>query len=61
MAQEMIARSVLELEESLALLEKLDLEAGRGSTRLIVVHDSEGACLVAEERGQRHFRGKARR
>jgi uncharacterized protein len=60
MAREMIARSVLELEESLALLEKLDLEAGRGVTRLIVVHDSEGACLVAEERGKLQFRGKAR-
>jgi uncharacterized protein len=60
-AKEMIFRSVLELEQSLALLEKLDLEAGGGTTKLIVVHDSEGACLVAEERGKLRFRGKARR
>jgi Fe-S-cluster containining protein len=60
MAQELIARSVLELEESLALLERLDLRAGRGARGLIVVHDSEGACLVAEVQGQLHFHGKAR-
>jgi uncharacterized protein len=60
MAQELIARSVLELEESLGLLEKLDLKAGRGTRGLIVVHDSEGACLVAEDKGRLHFFGKAR-
>jgi Fe-S-cluster containining protein len=60
MAQELIARSIRELEESLALLEKLNTAAGRGATGLIVVHDSEGACMVAEERGRRHFRGKGR-
>jgi uncharacterized protein len=60
MAQEMIARSVLELEESLALLERLDLKAGRGARGLIVVHDSEGACLVAGEGSRKQFRGKAR-
>ena len=61
MARELIARSTRELEESLALLERLDPDAGRGASGLIVVHDSEGACLVAEERGQLRFRGKARR
>jgi uncharacterized protein len=61
MALELIARRVLELEESIALLERLDLEAGRGARGLIVVHDSEGACLVTEERGRLRFHGKARR
>lgn len=61
MAEELIARSVRELEESVGLLEKLDMDAGRGATGLIVVHDSEGAWLVGGRGGMRHFRGKARR
>jgi Fe-S-cluster containining protein len=60
MAHELIARSARELEESIALLERLNLFAGRNNTGLIVVHDSEGACLVAEKQGQQHFRGKGR-
>jgi Fe-S-cluster containining protein len=58
MAKELIARSIRELEESIALLERLDLDAGRKSTGLIVVHDSEGAKIVEED--GRHFRGKRR-
>ncbi|OPY27152.1 MAG: Flagellin N-methylase [Methanocella sp. PtaU1.Bin125] len=61
MAEQLIARSVRELEESVGLLEKLDMEAGRGATGLTVVHDSEGSWLVGERSGARHFRGKARR
>lgn len=58
MAQELIARSIRELEESIALLERLDLDAGRGSTGLIIVHDSEGAKIV--EGDGRRFCGKRR-
>lgn len=61
MAEQLIARSVRELEESVGLLEKLDTDAGRSATGLIVVHDSEGAWLVSERDGMYHFRGKARR
>ena len=53
LAKELIARRVRELEESIALLERLDMEAGRGRSGLIVVHDSEGSRLVAGERGRR--------
>ncbi len=53
MAEELIARRVRELEESIALLERLDMEAGRGRSGLIVVHDSEGSRLVAGEHGRR--------
>ena len=58
MAEELIARSVRELEESIALLERLDLDAGRRSSGIIVVHDSEGAWLV--EGDGRRFSGKSR-
>jgi Predicted Fe-S-cluster oxidoreductase len=60
MAQGLIDRSVRELEESIALLEQLDLDSGHRASGLVVVHDSEGACLVAEEGGRRQFRGKGR-
>jgi len=50
LAKELIARRVRELEESIALLERLDMEAGRGRSGLIVVHDSEGTRLVAGKR-----------
>ncbi|MGA9139290.1 MAG: YkgJ family cysteine cluster protein [Methanocella sp.] len=66
MAKELIARRTRELEESIGLLQKLDTDAGRSATDLIVVHDSEGAWLVSERDsagrpGRYHFRGKARR
>jgi len=58
MAQELIARNVRELEESIALLERLDMEAGHRAAGQIVVHDSEGTRIV--EGDGRHFRGKSR-
>jgi Fe-S-cluster containining protein len=63
MAEQLIARSVRELDESIRLLEKLDMDAGRSATGLIVVHDSEGTWLVSERdgAGRHHFRGNARR
>lgn len=61
MARDLIDRSVRELEESIALLERLDMEAGRGHTGLIVAHDSEGARLVSDDGGRRRFCGGNRR
>lgn len=59
MARELIARRCRELEESIALLERLDMNAGRSASGLIVVHDSEGARLVSGD--GRRFCGKGRR
>ena len=58
MARELTSRSLRELEESIALLMRLDIEAGRSATGLIVVHDSEGARLV--DRDGRRFRAGSR-
>ncbi len=61
MAEQLIARSVRELEESIGLLEKLDMDAGHSATGIVVVHDSEGAWQVYERGGRHYFRGKDRR
>jgi len=60
MAEALIARRVAELEESIALLERLDMEAGRGHSGAIVVHDSEGSRLVFERGGRMTFHRKSR-
>lgn len=60
MAKSLLDRHTKELEESIGLLEKLDMEAGRGHKGMVIVHDSEGTWLVAEKCGRRYFLGKGR-
>jgi hypothetical protein len=60
MVPELIDRRIRELEESIAMLERLDMDAGRGKAGLIIVHDSEGSRLVSEKDGQMTFYRKSR-
>jgi len=55
LAKELQARHIRELEESILLLERLDMDAGRRRRGLIVVHDSEGSKLLADEGGRLRF------
>jgi hypothetical protein len=61
MARELIARHADELEESIALLDRLDMEAGRSHRGLILVHDGEGTRLVCEKDGRQAFYGEGPR
>jgi hypothetical protein len=53
LAEQLIARQVIEIEEAIALLERYrDFPRGPPGERGIIVHDSEGEHRIGQSRNQ---------